>query len=140
MFQHSLLFQHSLSPCNSWLRHNFSPLWHRKGASLKKFNASSEFHEQANVDESLNSLWYKLFCEKVASNTSHINPRSLPRTAAASKCHSLRVFLQIHQWKGYTEKLNPEQWGWKNSDGRLIPVQTDLPPAPDELLRIIKCN
>ena len=64
-------------------------------------------------EESLNSLWYKQFCEKVASNTSHINPRSLPRTAAAAKCHSLHVFLQIHQWKGSTEKLNPEQLGWK---------------------------
>ena len=92
-----------------------------KGASLKKFNASSEFREQADAfdlqsssveeictagekilvnlynwkpEESLNSLQYKRFCEKVASNTSHINSG-----------HSYSVFLQIHQWKGSTENL-----------------------------------
>ena len=32
-------------------------------------------------EESSNSLRYKRFCEKVASNTSHINPRSLPQIA-----------------------------------------------------------
>ncbi len=54
--------------------------------------------------------------------------------------HSLRVYLQVQQWKGSGGELLPVEWGWKESDRGLMPVHTDLPPAPDELLRVIKCN
>ena len=37
------------------------------------------------------------------------------------------------------EKLDLE-WDWKKSEDRLVPVQTDLPPAPDEQLEVIRCN
>ena len=30
--------------------------------------------------------------------------------------------------------------GWMEKDGHLLPVMTDLPPAPEDLLRIIRCN
>ena len=33
------------------------------------------------------------------------------------------------------EKL---EWGWKKNEDRVIPVQTDLPPAPDEQLEVIR--
>ena len=36
--------------------------------------------------------------------------------------------------------MSPQDWGWKESDGTLIPVTTDLDPAPNELLRIVRCN
>ncbi len=36
--------------------------------------------------------------------------------------------------------MSPQDWGWKESDGTLIPVTTDLDPAPNELLRIVTCN
>ena len=29
---------------------------------------------------------------------------------------------------------------WTTKDDNLVPVMTDLPPAPDELLRVIRCN
>ena len=53
---------------------------------------------------------------------------------------SFRVFFQVQQWKGSGDELLPEEWGWRESDGVLIPVQTDLPPAPDDLLQVIRCN
>ena len=38
------------------------------------------------------------------------------------------------------EKLDPEQCGWKKNEDRLVPVQTDLPLAPDEQLEVIRSN
>ena len=47
---------------------------------------------------------------------------------------------QILEWKGCAIEVSPLYWGWKRSDGKLMPVLTDLPPAPDELLKMIRCN
>ena len=41
-------------------------------------------------------------------------------------------------WKG--NELKPEEWGWKFVDGQLRPKLSDLPPAPDDLLKTIRCN
>ena len=97
-----------------------------KGNSLKKFRSSQHFHRQAKVfdvqsaslegvtaageqalvsiyngkpGEILDTLRYKCFCEKVATNTSHVKPQTLPPTSAAAKYHSLRVYFQVQQWK-----------------------------------------
>ena len=63
-----------------------------------------------NPTESLNTLRYKRFCEKVATSLAHVQPHVLPPTAAASKFHSLRVFNQICRWKGNI--MLPNEWGW----------------------------
>ena len=40
--------------------------------------------------------------------------------------------------KGTGDGLLPEEWGWRESEDEiLVPVTTDLLPAPDDLLRII---
>jgi len=89
-----------------------------KGTSIKKFQSSAHFQEQAKVfakesvtheeifiageqaivclyngkaGESLDSLHYKRFCEKIATNTSRIHPQTLSPTSAAAKYHSLQV-------------------------------------------------
>ena len=36
--------------------------------------------------------------------------------------------------------MQPLEWGWKKVEGKLMPVLNDLLPAPDELLKIIRCN
>ena len=119
-----------------------------KGTSLKKFKSSQHFREQAKVfatesatskeistageqalvilyngtpGESLDSLRYKCFYEKVSMNTSCIHPQTLPPTSAAAKYHSLRVYFQILEWKGSGDKIRPLDWGWKKSDGKLMP-------------------
>ena len=137
-----------------------------KGAALKKFSNSDYFREQAKVldtpsastadvvkagenalvclyngilGEELNLLRYKRFCEKVAISSSHIEAKSLPPTSAAAKYHSLRVYYQVQEWKGTVDRQVPQDWGWKDSEWGLIPVLSDLPPAPQELLQVIRC-
>jgi len=62
--------------------------------------------------ESLDSPHYKHFCEKIATNTSHIHPQTMPPTLAAAKYHSLQVYFQILEWKGHSGEMNPLEWGW----------------------------
>ena len=83
-------------------------------------------------DESLDSLQYTRFCQKVATGTSFLS------TSAAAAYHSQRAYFQIQQWKGIT--LKPENWGWKLTAGKLPPVRADLPPAHASLLEVVGCN
>ena len=92
------------------------------------------------VERSLDSLRYKRYCDKVASSSSYVHPQTLPPTSSAEKYHSLRVYYQIRQWQGTEAGMSPQDWDWKESDGALIPVTTDLDPDPNELLRIVRCN
>ena len=158
-----ILFMHAILGCDTTSRlYGIG-----KGAALKKFITNYDFREQATVfgtpsasttdvvaagenalvclyngkpGEGLNSLRYDRFCEKVATSTSHVQPQSLPPTSAAAKYHSLRVYYQVQQWKGTVDDLLPQDWGWKECDGMFFPVQTDLPPAPQELLQVIRCS
>ena len=93
-----------------------------------------------NEDERLDALRYKRFRENVASSTKYVEARSLPPTSAAAKFHSLRVYYQAQEWRGHVSDMDPEQWGWKNSYGQLLPIKTDMPPAPMKLLRLFRCN
>lgn len=34
---------------------------------------------------------------------------------------------------------NPEQHGWERDDGVLMPVLTDMPPAPEQLIEVSSC-
>ena len=52
--------------------------------------------------------------------------------------HSLRVYHQVQQWRGVA--FPPQDWGWKQVDGRLLPVRTDLTAAHASLPEIVKCN
>ena len=157
----SVLFLHAILGCDT-TSHLYGI---GKGASLKKFKSSLHFREKAKVfnavsathmdiaaageevlvslyngkqHEQLDALRYKRFCEKVATSVSHVHPQTLPPSSAAAKYHSLHVYFQIQEWTGYD--LDPLEWGWEKRDRKLMPVHTDLPPAPDELLRIIRCN
>lgn len=35
---------------------------------------------------------------------------------------------------------NPLDWGWRLSEGAMVPRETDQRPAPDELLDVVVCN
>ena len=90
-------------------------------------------------DESLNSLWYKCYSGKVVTYVVHVQPQVLPPTEAATKFHSFCVFYQICPWMGCSNEMLPVVWGWKISESGLTPIQTDLLPAPEDLLKVIRC-
>ena len=158
----NILFVHAVLGCDTTSRlHGIG-----KGVALKKIKSNANFLEQAKVfshqaatkedvvkagekallclynavsEESLNSLRYSRFCQKVATGTTCVQPENLPPTSAAASYHSQRVFFQVQQWKG-DELLQPVDWGWKTTDGKLLPIQTHQPPAHNSLLEVIRCN
>ncbi|XP_068675446.1 uncharacterized protein [Montipora foliosa] len=157
-----LLFLHAITGCDT-----ISRLYGvGKATALKKLDNVLHFKEQANVFSChstvsdvvnagekalvslfggkpgvcLNALRYQRYFEKLASKTSHIEPQNLPPTAAAARFHSLRVYLQVKQWQGEGSGMSMEDWGWKVTNDQVFPVATDLPPAPESLLQLIRCN
>ena len=158
----NLLFLHAVTGCDTTSR-----LYGvGKATALKKFENVLHFKQQANVFSrhstvsdvvsagekalvslfggkpgvGLNALRYQRYFEKLANKTSHIEPQNLPPTAAAARFHSLRVYLQVKQWQGEGAGMSMEDWGWKVSNYQVFPVATDLPPAPESLLQLIRCN
>ena len=93
-------------------------------------------------EEDLNTLRAKRFKEKTATNTTYVQSKSLPPTAAAANQHSLRVFLQVQSWNNPTSSMDPTQWGWEQRQNRYFPVYTakDVAVAPQQLLKIIRCT
>jgi hypothetical protein len=46
--------------------------------------------------------------------------------------------MQIQSWLGVN--CDPLIWGWTTRDGLLYPETTDLPPAPANILKSIRCG
>ena len=159
------VYTHSIPSCFPWNRYYFGSMDLKKQHWWRRWNQNNTLQQAANVfekaqssaaeienagekvvcilyngnpTESLNTLRYKRFCEKVFTSLAHIQLRVLPPTVAASKFHSFRVFNQICQWKGSI--MLPNEWGWKETDMGWSPISTDVPPAREELLKVIRCN
>ena len=86
------------------------------------------------------SLRYAKFME-MASYGKTLEPERLPSTERAAFFHSLRVHHQVILWRELSNKeLDPLQWGWKLDGKILMPIMTDLDPAPDNMLKFIQCK
>jgi hypothetical protein len=158
-----ILFLHALLGCDTTSR----LFGIGKAAVLKKFKTNTALQQAAKVfdndsaepgqiesageialvvmyngkkNQSLNELRLSQYCEKVAKSLNRVEATSLPPTKAAAKFHSYRVYLQICQWKNPRCTLKEESWGWMLTDSGYSPILTDLPPAPAELLKIIRCD
>ena len=92
--------------------------------------------------DSLDKLRLVKYLQRLATGTNQVEPKLLPPTSAAAKFHSFRAYYQIQEWAclGIDGRLMPEEWGWHLQQGQLLPIQTDLPPAPEELLNVIRCG
>jgi hypothetical protein len=91
-------------------------------------------------NDSLTQLRYTNWNQAIAT-ANQIKPEELPHTARATHFHALRVHLKVSRATTLDLScLNPSDWGWKSNDDQLIPIRTDLPPAPDFLLKVIRCN
>ncbi|XP_069112197.1 uncharacterized protein [Argopecten irradians] len=90
--------------------------------------------------EDLDFLRFSRFVQKTATSTTCVNVQSLPPTKDAANFHTKRVYLQVQEWIRKQCSLNPEEWGWQMKDDRLTPIRSSLPPAPQYLLKVIRCN
>ena len=93
-----------------------------------------------NGDDSLGSIRYNLFRKKVVFAKSYVTLQRLPPTASATSCHSLRVYLQIMEWIGMENIMDPVKWGWKLEANQLLPIMSTTRVAPENLLKMIHCN
>ena len=93
-----------------------------------------------NRSESLDAPRCRLFCSKVAVGTTFVQVHTLPPTIVAARFHSLRVYLQVQEWLGNCQIVEPKQCGWRLERDRLVPVTTDIPAAPSDLLKVIHCS
>ena len=159
----NILFLHALLGCDTTSR----LFGIGKAAVLKKFRTNKALQQTAKVfdsvsasaeeiqlagekalvimyngkkDETLNALRLSRYCEKVAKSLNRVEARSLPPTSAVARYHSYLVYLQICQWKSLHCTLREESWGWEVTESGFVPIFTDLPPAPADLLKIIRCD
>ena len=95
-----------------------------------------------NDGDTLDKLRLVKYHEKVSTGSKQIQPKVLPPTSAAAKYYSYRVFYQVQEWACLVTSLElmPEEWGFQLQRGQLLPVHTDISPAPEELLNVIRCG
>ena len=87
----------------------------------------------------LDALRFQRFSSKVVSSSKYVQVQQLPPTSAAARYHCLRVYYQTKLWMSHTT-LNPLNFGWVLLDVVMVPEKTALPPAPEKLIQIIRCN
>lgn len=105
------------------------------GLKLLTFVYSGKFKD------SLNNLRYTRYMDITASATAPLKPERLPPTENAAKFHIFRTHLQVLQWKSLMNAdINPTDWGWKLMDGHYVPIATDLEPAPETMLSVMRCK
>src|SRR6218665_316434 len=91
--------------------------------------------------DTLNKLRYTTYMKLCSSSKSAIRPEQLPPTHIAAYYHCQRAHLQAMQWHALsTEHVDPCAWGWQLLHNKLVPITTDQPPAPDDLLKVIRCR
>ena len=88
----------------------------------------------------MDGLQLKKFLDKVSIKLSQVEPNSLPPTSSAAKYHSLRVYLQVQKWKNMHCEMSPEEWGWIKYNKKYVIVGMDLPPVPEELMKVVQCT
>ena len=163
LIKENIIFVHALMGCNttSCLQGLGKVLGLKKLQSSKKFSDIARIFNEPNQNQetvilwgeeallilyngkdevSLNELRHKRFIDKISVRLNTVNPSALPPTSSAVKFHNFRVYLQVQQWKNTVCMLDPEEWGWKKSGDILIPITMDIPAAPQELLKVIRCT
>ena len=157
----NLLFAHAVLGCDTTSR----VFGIGKSVFLKKIKSSPFFRQQAEVfkdpqatrdaviiagenalvylfngkpGEKQDALRVQHLYRKVSSSITCVQPRTLLPTSSVASNHSLPVYHQVQQWNGVYKC--EEDWGWKVIEGHMVPVQTDMQPAPAYLLEAINCN
>ena len=159
---HILPFIHALTGCDTTSRvYGLS-----KGAAVKMSTADEQFVQNAEMFmkvstkdeiiaagesalvslyggiplEDLNLLRFRKFANRVMTSSSYVQVYTLPPTSAAARYHSMRVYHQVQEWTSIDNTLQPKDWGWTLVQNKLLPTKTDLPAAPENLLKMVKCS
>ncbi|CAC5372509.1 unnamed protein product [Mytilus coruscus] len=90
--------------------------------------------------EGLNILRWRKFTSRVITGNTSVQVKSLAPTSDSGQFHSLRVYHQCQKWMSEEVDLDPTDYGWEIKPGKLCPILMELPPTPDKLLNIIRCN
>ena len=72
---------------------------------------------------------------RLATSAGYLAPEKLPPTQDAARFHH---YHQVQEWRGNT--LAPDEWGWAVLVNGMVPVKMTQPAAPEQLLKIVKCN
>ena len=75
-----------------------------------------------------------LFIQKTSSSSVVVEPHTMPPNSSAAKFHSLWVYHYTQVWSG--NDVNPLEMGWEISEGKMVPLLTDIAPAPQLLLEV----
>ena len=83
------------------------------------------------MGDTLNVLRHSKLVQMLVTS-SFVEPSDLPPTERAAYYHALRVHMEVVQWMNLDlECLDPTKWGWKFQKGHVVPIKTDIAPAPD---------
>jgi len=83
-----------------------------------------------------NKLRHIRFCEKVIKGKTAVSEKNVTLTAAEDRQHCLRVHYTLQAWMGHG--LTATEWGWTDTNGKLVPVTSEEEPALKDLLSIIR--
>ena len=156
-----LPFLHAITGCDTTSR----MFGISKGAALKKMNGdelkecAEVFNSNSSKDdivkagenaivmlyggvviEGLDLLRFRKFVHKVTTSSKCVQVHTIPPTSAAAAYHSMRVYYQVQTWTRTSNDLVALDWGWSYDDNKLVPIKTHLAPAPESLLKIIRCS
>lgn len=81
-----------------------------------------------------------MLVEKVAAAKLFVTPERWPPTESATKYHSFRTYYQVSVWKSQETPLTATEWGWFVKENSYYPTVSDMSPAPEWLLKMIRCS
>ena len=134
-----------------------------KGLSLKRFTSSALFRDKAEqfckkdatVDDVIDAGEAALVCLYSGNEGENLDGLRYAKYLLTRCISLLRLCPRPLQQRDTTTceytcsyrsdcmgvcNMKETDWGWMTKDDNLVPVMTDLPPAPDELLRVIRFN
>ncbi|KAJ8875534.1 hypothetical protein PR048_023429 [Dryococelus australis] len=130
-------------PCSHWLR-DIASIFKNTSATVEDITSAGEkfvmyLYTSENFS-SLNELRGHLYGRTVTQHTvmASFDLVNLPPTSAACMQHLRRTYLQFQEWLGNSR--TPTDWGWREVRQTLIPISSDLSPAPEGLLHLMSCG
>ena len=118
---------------------------------------SAEIYNDPNADKSslydvAKSIVFKLYGNYTYGSSMSLNEfraecctkikklelMSFPPTDGAITKHAERVYLQCQTWLG--NNMDPCEFGWRVDSDILVPIYSDEPLVPDDLLKKFHCD